>query len=81
MNDGADVVETGVITGVVDCGTIVRFFIETHDGLFVTADADGNMGRSALESSGVRPGDNIEFQRTDWGGLAWFVPLNTREDE
>ena len=70
--------ERGTITGLIDCMTIVRLFIETQDRMAV-AHADGNLWRRAVEDCGVRIGDQIEFERTDYGGLAWFAPVGTRE--
>jgi hypothetical protein len=72
MNDEVTV-ERGTISGVMDCGTIVRLFIETSGGV-VVADADGNLWRRATAECGVRISDHIEFERTGWGGLAWFAP-------
>jgi hypothetical protein len=72
----------GLVTGIIDCGSIVRLFLTT-DGRVVTADADGNLFRRAefeLCQSGSLPegsllGTAIEFDRSEWGGLVWFAPV------
>ena len=69
---------TGRITGIIDCGSVVQFFIRTGRGRnarTVVAAGDGNMTRRALAESEVRKGDRISFALTDWGGLAGFTPL------
>ncbi|MBF6600350.1 MAG: hypothetical protein IVW36_07565 [Dehalococcoidia bacterium] len=71
-------VETGIITGIIDCGSIVQVLIHTEDGLSVLA-ADGNMFRRAEAECGRLGGVHVEFMQNGWGGLEWFAPLETEE--
>jgi SH3-like domain-containing protein len=67
----------GTIIAVIDAGTVVSVFIQTDDGLDVVH-ADGNCcWRRAQAQSGVRTNIVIEYEREDWGGLAWFIPLES----
>lgn len=72
---------TGIVRSIIDCGSVVQVFIETIDpetgepsGRTQPWAADGNMWRfgGAADACGV--GTVVEFDMTDWGGLASIAP-------
>lgn len=72
--------ELGVITDLVDAGSVVQLGVLTSHGEFVWLRADGNLFRRAeaeyVETHGGLEsllGARIAFERTDWGGLAGFT--------
>ncbi len=67
--------KTGTVWDFVDAGTVVVVFIDTGDGLEVVH-ADGNLWRRAIELCGPLRSVTIEYEATDWGGLARFTPLD-----
>jgi hypothetical protein len=68
-------VKTGTIYDTVDAGSVVVVFIATHDGLEVVH-ADGNLWRKAEAMCGPLGSVTIEYETTDWGGLARFTPVD-----
>lgn len=67
--------ERGILADVEDHGTILMFVVHDTDGHVQRLAADGNMARTAIAESGIGRGSFIEFDVTDWGGLAWFRPI------
>lgn len=67
--------KTGTIYDTVDAGSVVVVFITTAEGLEVV-NADGNLWRKAEELCGPLVSEEVEYTATDWGGLAWFHPVN-----
>jgi len=71
-------VKTGTIYDTVYAGSVVVVFIDTRDGLEVVH-ADGNLWRRAEELCGPLRSVTIEYEVTDWGGLARFTPLGNTD--
>ena len=55
---------TGIVTGIIDCGSIVQVFI--NDAPWA---ADGNMWRRGGASDDIEEGTEVEAVVSDWGGL------------
>jgi hypothetical protein len=58
----------GTITRVEDHGSVCLVYIDTEKGMPLAA--DGNLLRRLNESNGPLVGLDIEYDMTNWGGLA-----------
>ena len=64
---------TGIITDIIDCGSVVQVYI--NDTPYA---ADGNLWRRG-PASVLAEGDEVRFSVTDFGGLASIAPLSEED--